>query len=124
MRSRVSVIGRPNGLIHGSQLHERGTILWFPLGAGQKYVTEWRGRGIVKEDFTVMRVIIEAAFPQESSKSEDIACKRKLGIIAIVDLICSAVTGGMKTLKVADDKGIRLKNVPAGEVAVYNSERV
>ena len=30
----------------------------------------------------------------------------------------------MKTLEVADNKGIRLKNVPAGEVAVYDSERV
>jgi phage gp45-like len=30
----------------------------------------------------------------------------------------------MEALKVADDKEARLKNVPAGEVAVYNSEQV
>ena len=120
----VSVIGQPDGLVHGSQLHERGTILWFPRGACQKYVTEWRGRGVIEEDFTVERVIVEAALPQESAKSEDIACKREFGIIAVIDLIWSAVSGGMETLKVADDKRIRFKNVPVGEVAVYNSEGV
>ena len=118
------MIGRPDGVVHGSQLHERGTILWFPLGAGQKYVTEWRGRRVIEEDITVERVIVEAALPQESAKSEDIACKREFGIIAAIDLIWSAVSSGMETLEVADDKGIRLKNVSAREVSVYNSERV
>ena len=87
---------------------------------------EWRGRGVVEEDITVVRAIVEAAFPQESAKSEDIVCKREPGTIAVIDLIWSAVAGATETYasEVADDKGIRLKNVLAAEVAVYNSERV
>jgi hypothetical protein len=82
---------------------------------------EWRGREVVEEDFTV-----EAALPQESAKTEDIAGKRELasGMIAVIDLKRSAVTSGMETLEVANDKGIRFKNVPPGEVAVYNPEGV
>lgn len=85
---------------------------------------EWRRRGVVEEDTTAERAIVEAALPQECTKSEDIACKREHGIIVVIELIWSAEMGAMETLEVADDKGIRIKNVPADEVAVYNSERV
>ena len=34
------------------------------------------------------------------------------------------MSSGMETLEVADNKGISFKNVPAGEVAVYDSEWV
>ena len=122
---KVSVIGRPEGFVHDSQLHERRTILWFPPGANQKYVTEWRGRGVVNKDFTIKRHIVKAALPQESPKSENIACKRKTWYNRHhrSHMLCS----GQWHEDIGDRKmtrGFRFKNVPGGEVAVYDSERM
>ena len=78
------------------------TIRWFPLGAGQKYVMEWRGRGSIEEHFSVERGIVEAELPQASTKNVDIACK---SIIAIIGLIWFTVTSSIETLEVADDMG-------------------
>ena len=44
-------------------------------GAGQIYVIEWRGKGIVEEDITAI-VEVLVVLPQNSAKS-----KRELGIL-------------------------------------------